>query len=66
MSTPAADAAISLIDIDGIVIVSAGDVPDHHQALSVGLINKGEMAGQLVSQLRIDAQTLSECGLEWD
>lgn len=48
------DAAISLIDIDGIVIVSAGDVPDHHQALSVGLINKGEMAGQLVSQLRIE------------
>lgn len=48
------DAAISLIDIDGMVIVSAGDVPDHHQALSVGLINKGEMVGQLVSQLRIE------------
>ena len=48
------DAAISLIDIDGIVIVSAGDVPDHHQALTVGLINKGEMVGQLVSQLRIE------------
>ena len=48
------DAAISLIDIDGIVIVSAGDVPDHHQVLTVGLINKGEMVGQLVSQLRID------------
>ena len=48
------DAAISLIDIDGMVIVSAGNVPDHHQALSVGLINKGEMVGQLVSQLRIE------------
>ena len=48
------DAAISLIDIDGAVIVSAGDVPDHHQALSVGLINRGEMVGQLVSQLRIE------------
>lgn len=48
------DAAISLIDIDGMVIVSAGDIPDHHQALSVGLINKGEMVGQLVSQLRIE------------
>ncbi len=48
------DAAISLIDIDGMVIVSAGDVPDHHQALSVGLINKGEMVGRLVSQLRIE------------
>ena len=48
------DAAISLIDIDGIVNVSAGDAPDHHQALSVGLINKGEMVGQLVSQLRIE------------
>ena len=60
------DAAISLIDIDGMVIVSAGDVPDHHQALSVGLINKGEMAGQLVSQLRIEPQTLSGMRFEWD
>ena len=48
------DATISLIDIDGRVIVSAGDVPNYHQALSIGLINKGEMAGQLVSQLRIE------------
>ena len=48
------DATISLIDIDGTVIVSAGDVPNYHQALSIGLINKGEMAGQLVSQLKIE------------
>ena len=48
------DATISLIDIDGTVIVSAGDVPNYHRALSIGLINKGEMAGQLVSQLKIE------------
>ena len=48
------DATISLIDIDGTVIVSAGDVPNYHQALSIGLINKGVMAGQLVSQLKIE------------
>ena len=48
------DAAISLIDIDGKIVVSAGNVPNHHRALSVEVINKGEMAGQLVSQLRIE------------
>ena len=48
------DAAISLIDIDGRVIVSAGDVLNHHQTLSAELISEGEMKGRLVSQLKFD------------
>ena len=51
-SLPAA--AISLIDIDGRVIVSAGDVLNEHQTLSVALVSEGEMTGQLVGQLRSD------------
>ena len=51
-SLPAA--AISLIDIDGRVIVSAGDVLNHHQTLSAELISEGEMKGRLVSQLKFD------------